>query len=657
MQQSLLKDLLLQRGLDIRGLALENVREPEPWWAFSKDLIAKGTGIRHLSKAHIVLLCSLAALSIGAGIWLRRKLLHLAHRLRSDTFASQLIQAGVASVAHYLPGILLFGVFSMFMGVMFSGVRPPPFIALLSYSLLAFTLVLATIRTILHPVSPAKLVAPLPDELAHSMARRLMVLALLGVVGVLLFMTLLSKSLPEHALDLAHGVYVTVLVVNAAWLIWLIGKIPALAGSGRGIRFVLLLLLLVILGAEWLGYRNLSDYLVLGLAGTVVAIAAFWVVNTLFSEFFYGLEGGEREWQKRLRAQLGFKAEEPIPGLNWLRLLMGLIIWGALGLVLLRVWGLSDAGFALIFEYAVDGFKIGNITIVPSKVLTGLIVFALLLTATGWFKNTLEHTWARRAKLDVGAREAVVTMTGYVGFIVAALIGLSLAGVKFQNVAIIAGALSVGIGFGLQTVVNNFVSGIILLFERPIRTGDYVVVGNTQGWVKKIRVRATEIQTPDREDVVVPNSELVSTQVSNRTLRDPHLRIIIPVGVAYGSDTQLVKKLLLKVAKAHPQVLSQGPALPPQVFFLAFGDSALSFELRCFIRNAAYRLDVISDLHFEIDRAFRENGIQIPFPQRDLHLHTGFAGSLTREDDERAPRLRAVQPRPEIKSGDKPDSD
>ena len=199
-------------------------------------------------------------------------------------------------------------------------------------------------------------------------------------------------------------------------------------------------------------------------------------------------------------------------------------------------------------------------------------------------------------------------------------VGLSLAGVDLSNIAIIAGALSVGIGFGLQNIVNNFVSGIILLFERPIRPGDWIVVGNTEGFVQKVRVRATEIQTFDRSDVIVPNSELISGQVTNWTYRDPYGRVICPVGVAYGSDVQLVRKLLLAVAEEHPQVISDGRTPPPKVFFLAFGDSALLFDLRCFISDVKSRLAVRSELNYAIDAAFRANGIQIPFPQQDLYV-------------------------------------
>jgi small-conductance mechanosensitive channel len=203
----------------------------------------------------------------------------------------------------------------------------------------------------------------------------------------------------------------------------------------------------------------------------------------------------------------------------------------------------------------------------------------------------------------------------------AVLFALSLAGIEFSNLAIVAGALSVGIGFGLQNVVNNFVSGLILLFERPVRTGDWIVVGTTQGTVKRISIRSTTVQTFDRADVIVPNSELISGQVTNWTLDTPWGRVCVPVGVAYGSDTAKVKEILLNIGKTHPLVVQNNPYWPdPIVLFLAFGASSLDFELRVIVRNISEKMQVISDLNFAIDQAFRDNGIEIPFPQQDVYL-------------------------------------
>jgi small-conductance mechanosensitive channel len=165
------------------------------------------------------------------------------------------------------------------------------------------------------------------------------------------------------------------------------------------------------------------------------------------------------------------------------------------------------------------------------------------------------------------------------------------------------------------------VSGLILLFERPVRPGDWVVVGGTEGYVRKISIRYTLIQTFDRADVLVPNSELISNQVTNLMLSDSFGRVTVPVGVAYGTDTRKVRELLNKVAREHPMaVLHDARVSAPRVFFMGFGDSSLDFELRFFIQDVDYKLSVRSDILFAIDDAFREAGIEIPFPQRVVHM-------------------------------------
>ncbi|MCB1546955.1 MAG: mechanosensitive ion channel, partial [Hyphomicrobiaceae bacterium] len=183
--------------------------------------------------------------------------------------------------------------------------------------------------------------------------------------------------------------------------------------------------------------------------------------------------------------------------------------------------------------------------------------------------------------------------------------------------AIVAGALSVGIGFGLQSIVNNFVSGLILLVERPIKVGDWIVVGNDQGFVRRISVRATEIETFDRSSLILPNSELITGRVINLTHRNAMGRVIINVGTAYSSDPAEVVALLREIAQAHPTVLRHPE---PRIAFVDFGASSLDFSVRVYIPDIKRTFDVQTDLRIAIFKAFAERGIEIPFPQQDLHL-------------------------------------
>ncbi|MEJ2177251.1 MAG: mechanosensitive ion channel [Gammaproteobacteria bacterium] len=373
---------------------------------------------------------------------------------------------------------------------------------------------------------------------------------------------------------------------------------------------------------EWLGFHSLSEYIWSSVLLIALSLTMFLFLEKLFRDLYDTLDAGEYAWQKKFRSILSIGTDEPIPGSIWLRLLTITVLWVGLGLMILKSIGVSDSRIEVVFTYLHDGIHIGDSQISLYNVLAGVFIFALLLVAIGWIKDSLENKYLVKSKLDSGAREAIVTITGYLGFTIAAIVGLSIAGVRFSNLAIIAGALSVGIGFGLQNIVNNFVSGIILLFERPIRPGDWIATGTTEGYVKRISVRSTEVQTFDRSDVIVPNSDLISTEVTNWTLRDKHGRIIIPVGVAYGSDTELVKKLLEEIPNDIPEIIKDRPMLPVKVLFRNFGDSALDFELRCFIYDIGYVLDVKSRLHFAIDKAFREHNIEIAFPQRDIHIRS-----------------------------------
>ena len=206
---------------------------------------------------------------------------------------------------------------------------------------------------------------------------------------------------------------------------------------------------------------------------------------------------------------------------------------------------------------------------------------------------------------------------GYVGIAIAAVIGASVAGLNLSNLALVAGALSLGIGFGLQNIVNNFVSGLILLAERPFKVGDWVVTGSTQGFVRHISVRATEIETFQRQSVIVPNSEFINTPVGNWTHSNTLGRTEIAVGVSYDADPRQVISILEEIGATNKSVL-HNPA--PTVVFTGFGASSLDFELRVFVSDVLSGITVASDLRLQIFERFKKEGIEIPFPQSDVHL-------------------------------------
>ena len=275
-----------------------------------------------------------------------------------------------------------------------------------------------------------------------------------------------------------------------------------------------------------------------------------------------------------------------------------------------------------------------------------LVTIVLTIIAARNLPGFLEIFVLNRSNLESGVKYAIVTITGYVIIAFGLVTALNQLGVQWGQLGFIVAALGVGIGFGLQEIIANFISGIIILFERPVRVGDYVTVGDQSGNVSRIKIRATTLTDLDNKEILIPNKEFITSRVTNWTLSNSVLRLIIPVGIAYGSDTRKAQKIMLDTLKAEPKVLDT-PA--PQVIFVNFGDSSLDFELRVFCRSVEDRFPVINAVHTAINLALERAGISIPFPQRDLHLVSAEAPlkvGQPRAQKGAAPKLPEISPEP-----------
>ena len=267
-------------------------------------------------------------------------------------------------------------------------------------------------------------------------------------------------------------------------------------------------------------------------------------------------------------------------------------------------------------------FQLGQTSISLATMVEFIVVVLVVVLLSRLVRHLLRRRVLVHTKLDVGLQYAVARIVSYVVLVLGLLVGLETLGVKLSSLTVLAGALGVGIGFGLQNIVSNFVSGLILLTERPIEIGHRVDVGGTVGDIVRIGARSTTIVTNDNITIIVPNSEFIAGRVTNWSIGDPKVRFRTPGGVGYGSEPRLVEKLLLAVAAANPHVLIDPP---PSVRFVEFGDSSLNFELRVWSIDMVTRPGALrSELNFAIWDTFKEHGIEIPFPQRDLHVKEPF---------------------------------
>ncbi|MEO0556047.1 MAG: mechanosensitive ion channel domain-containing protein [Bacteroidota bacterium] len=268
-------------------------------------------------------------------------------------------------------------------------------------------------------------------------------------------------------------------------------------------------------------------------------------------------------------------------------------------------------------------FTLGGSDISFLTILYLVIAAIALIFFAGRFSKLFAKTILTRYTSNTGTVQSVTTITRYLILTIGFFIIIQTAGIDLSTLSILAGALGVGIGFGLQNITNNFISGLIILFEQPIKVGDRIEVGEIKGDVMKISARATNVLTNDNISVIVPNSEFISSTVINWSHNDRNVSFRFPVGVSYKEDPRIIKKILLEVANENSGVLKKPP---PDVLFDEFGESSLNFNLRVWTTDYINRPNILkSQLYYAIFKKFRESNVEIPFPQRDLNLKSGFS--------------------------------
>ena len=585
-----------------------------------------------------------ATIALGIGWVVRRWLLRRFGRRQADSvpsFGRRVVAAAVDTIAHgVLPAMATLAVALVCAGWL--GDRSSNFVAMialgvLAWGVVAYFLASAAASAVLTPDDPAWRLIDLTDASARALCHGVRLMAVIWAASgaVLAFAdgrVLLLDELRSilNAAALTAGALALLMVLPGA--LW--GRRADMPAAPEGeaqddrpaparppgawprLRFLTAILAVAVLIAALIGYQRLALY-ISNLVAAAILIGGIYLV----------LRGVVLEATGRFLTQpvgaLAKARQSLFPndrGLWAFETGAGLVADVVLGLVallaLLPVAGLGAADMSDIASTILRGVMIGGIRIAPLDILGAVVAFTLGITGTRFLQRRLDARFLDKLQIDRGLKNSIRTGIGYLGVLLAALLGVGVLGLDLSTLALIAGALSVGIGFGLQNIVQNFVAGLILLVERPVKVGDWVVVGGAEGVVRRISVRATEIQTFQRSSVIVPNGNLISSQVVNWTHKDKNGRVDIPVSIAVSADPEKARQMLLDIAKADNRI-SAFPA--PVVAFKSLGTATLDLELRCHISDVDNFAGVGTDLRFAIWRAFREAGLAFQ-PITDISL-------------------------------------
>ncbi|OWJ65639.1 mechanosensitive ion channel family protein [Inquilinus limosus] len=585
-----------------------------------------------------------AAAVLGIGWLARRWLLGRFGRRPSETVPTlrrRVAAALVHTVAHgVLPAMMTLAVAIVCAGWL--GDRPASYVALivlgvLAWGIVAYFVASAAISAALTPDDPPWRLIDLTDASARTLCRRLRAAAVVWAVAGVTLAIADGRVLMQN--ELRSLLVASALAAGALALLSLLpGSLwgyradlealpegepaddarAAARPSGRWPRARILaaLLTVAVLVVAVIGYQKLALYITYLLAAAIGIGAAALILRSVAQEAIGRFLTQPVGRMARMRHSLfpndrGLWVFETGTGLC-----TDIVIGLAALVALAPVLGLSGTDLSAIGTAVLDGATVGGVRIAPLNILGAIVAFTVGIVATRFLQRRLDTHFIEKLQIDRGLKNSIRTGIGYLGGLIVAIFAVGLLGLDLSNLALIASALSVGIGFGLQNIVQNFVAGLILLVERPVKVGDWVVVGGAEGTVRRISVRATEIQTFQRASVIVPNGNLISSQVVNWTHKDKNGRVDIPVSIAASADVEKAREMLLAIAKEDKRI-SAFPA--PVVAFKSFASGTLDLELRCHISDVDNFAGVGTDLRFAIWKAFREAGLAFQ-PATDISL-------------------------------------
>ncbi len=418
-----------------------------------------------------------------------------------------------------------------------------------------------------------------------------------------------SLHLNDLLLQLGHSLFLLAMLITGIYFVYYFCRthrhIKVIKQHKYFIHRLGTLLLLVCIVITILGYDTLATHLSSSALSTFVIVFVTGLIIHGINKFYFLLSHHEKI-KAKIIACFGYKPDQSFTEFLILKTTLQVIVIALSLFLIVRSWGLATWYLENAYTQLLYGIHFANTTVYPTRIVMGVVVYCLLyLLFRSLCSGINRH---EQFKNEEETQVAIASIFTYLGFAVALISALLVAGFNFTGLAIVAGALSVGIGLGLQSIVNNFVSGLILLIEKPIKPGDLINIDGIDGFVKKIRVRSTHIITPAFEDVIVPNSDLITKRVTNYVYSNKQLSITCDINVPLGSDAKCVRSLLLQAANEHEDVIKVG-LNKPYVLFRSFGEKALNFQVCCLINDVNKKLLIQSDLNFAIDLLLRENNI------------------------------------------------
>ena len=631
------------------GLIADIVESPVPWYEkLSTDNKAK-------LKSNLLPVLLVVIFISFIGWWLRRFILRsvgyrpeIEHpRFGRKIFAAVMVWIAYGVIPTSIIGFLL-------VWIIHGKILATGFLGLVLSSLLYYSLYVimynAICRVIFTPYNERWRLINIPTDRAKRVVSALYISVTL--VGVMAFLRHIV-SVHNYPIELLTFLIAISAVIKAFCMVWILHRllwenhpVPSDAELSEmedddeaedetedadtfvvKVTLASMLAALGILGLSVFGYPYLALFITDRIVLSVVLVCVFMGLRKVIHEVLHRVLF-LKFWFKtfRMRRRVIRKLD------FWSSFLIDPALALSCFFIFLALWGVpSDILKGIIYKL-LTGFTVGDIRISLLSIILGIVVFLVLIAIVKSLRQKIENGLLARMEIEEGTRHSLAAGFSSIGYVASALIAIVIMGGNLTSLALVAGALSVGIGLGLQNVVNNFVSGIILLFERPIKVGDWVIINGEEGRVKQINIRSTEIETFRRSSLIIPNADLLSNVVTNLTHGNNWSRQSVSVGVAYGTDTEKVRDILLECAANHKRVLRKPE---PYVLFKDFGASSLDFELRCYTSDIWSGWTIPSDLRYEINKRFAEEGIEIPFNQLVVHSGSSVAADGRRRADGR----------------------